>query len=355
MKKKLVILLIAFGIVLIRLVCVNESIEKKADYVFTESELRMYQDVVVRYAHENNELDWMGCGVQKDSDGYYVYLELREYEGVDYDALKEDLYEEVGLKFPLEFQLIALPSNPSVEGIIRRKEKNNRSNYKGYLGTLLVISDVKFIGQYKTPDAVDITITEKTIIEDLEGNSITFNQVNTGLRVASYYRGMTLNTYPGQQGCEKLIVDLDYQPNKLSDIVDLKLMQDKFSNQDLTEPVCFAFGYDQSLENIGPFNQIWLHMEEGLVYYELDNPEKPVLVEGEIIMCVRQAYDEVLNQPFVFDMTLVPYDFIPLIEDVNDDGYMDIYMPYFEEGHWIDKCFTIKDHKVIRNESLDKK
>lgn len=357
MKKVLVILIILLVLVSIFLIRNNENdyIEKKSDYIFSESELRTYQDKVVRYAQENDDLDWMGCGVQRDDDGYYVYLELREFENVDYEALKEEIYKEIGLKFPLEFELVKMPSEPSIEGIIRRIEINNRHGSKAYLGTLLVISDVKFIGQYKSPDAMEITITEKTVIEDVQGNPVSYNQIKTGLRVESYYRGMTLDSYPGQQGCEKLIVDLDYQRHKLSELVDLKTMQNKFNNQELTEPAYFAFGYDQSIENIGPFNQIWLHMEEGLEYYELDSPEKPVLYEGEIIMYVRQEYDEVLKHPFVFDMTLVPFDFVPVIEDTDEDGYMDIYMPYFEDDVWIEKCFTIRENEVIRNEALDKK
>ena len=357
MKKILVILIILLIALSIFLIGNNgnDYSEKKSDYIFTESELRTYQDKVVSYAQENDDLDWMGCGVQKDHDGYYVNLDLREFEGVDYDALKEEIYKVIGLKFPLKFELIAMPSEPSIEGIVRRIEINNRHGFKGYIGTLLVISDVKFIGQYKSPDAMEISITEKTVIEDVQGNPVSFDQIKTGLRVESYYRGMTLDSYPGQQGCEKLIVDLDYQRDKLSEMVDLKTMQNKFNNQELTEPVYFAFGYDQSIENIGPFDQIWLHMEEGLEYYKLDNPEKPVLYEGEIIMYVRQDYDEVLIHPFVFDMTLVSYDFVPVIEDTDEDGYMDIYIPYFEDGIWIDKCFTIRENEVIRNEALDKK
>ncbi|MCH4889641.1 hypothetical protein EZV73_18810 [Acidaminobacter sp. JC074] len=350
-----VTLLASLAVILLKELSVEEPFEshneKVEEEVYTEDELRLLQNQVVNLAEDTEELDWMGCGVSKGLNGYYVYLELREYEDVDYDALKEFIYEELGTEFPLEFELIPFPEKPSIQGFIRKIESAPK-NVKGDLGTVLIVSNTDFLGKFMSPDASNVSITEKTIIEDKEGNTLSFEDLQWGMKVESYYRGMTLDTYPSMQGSEKLVVDTSYQAKAIQELVSEDVFKNKFSSKELLEPYYFHFGYSKSFENIGPLVHIYLRMEDGFVYYDLKTHE-PVYYEGELYINVQTNAD--IGIKYTFDTTMVGPDFEPNIEDVDADGYYEIFLPYFEEGIWTKKAFKVLDDKIIRDPDNDKK
>lgn len=64
----------------------------------------------------------------------------------------------------------------------------------------------------------------------------TSDHLQIGMYVDSYYRGNTEQTYPGNQGTEKLVIHQNFQRPMVSDMRSDILREEIFNNEDLTGP-----------------------------------------------------------------------------------------------------------------------
>jgi hypothetical protein len=116
----------------------------------------------------------------KDDNGrYYLYLEVREKDGIDYEAYKDHLYNEMEMEFPLEYELIPFPVEPTIHGLVYDTNRDNTYNQEGFIGNILIFSTTKFLRDF-SPDAVWASITDQTEIVDQNGHSMSFDDIKNG-------------------------------------------------------------------------------------------------------------------------------------------------------------------------------
>lgn len=178
---------------------IRESMSEKA--------LGVLQDQVFKVAIEEDLLPLQSAWVNKDDAGIpTLFFEIREEEGVEEEAYRRIIYDLVGYEFPLVLELIPFPTEATFHGLVYETDRDNHFDQKGFIGNVLIFSTENRLPDY-SPDAVWATITEKTEIIDQNGRPIMFDQIQKGMTVSNYYRGLTYTTYPGHQGCERLVVE----------------------------------------------------------------------------------------------------------------------------------------------------
>ena len=310
-------------------------------------------DDVIQFALNNDDLSLIVSYIGESDEGYYINLEIKQQDDVDYALLKQDIYEHVGETFPLHFDVVSMPSEPTTSGIIRRIDLADDDTTGTHLGTLLVVSDTERLDDTVKPNASEVSITKDTKIEDAEGRDMAFDQLKVGDKVSSYYRGVILESYPTMEGSERLVVDLDHKPRKLSDTLDSNLIERQFKRSDLYEPVPFAFEHVLTLENVHGYKYIRFSMLEGLAYHTESDAGHPVFYEGEITVTAETKEGERL-EPFVFESTVLASDFAPDVVDGDVDGSIYIFIPYFVDGVWIERGFVLVDGGGVGDERLDR-
>jgi hypothetical protein len=328
------------------------------DYVFTESELRGYVMDIVDFTDRYGEVTWRGCGVGENNQGYYVYMEILADESVDYEQYKETIYKTVGIKFPLEFEMVEFPDEPGTVGIIRKisNEDYRKRDMDDFVGWILVVSDENFINK-KTPNASLITVDKSAEIVGINGEPVEFEELEVGMKIDSYYRGLVQTEYPGHEGTEKLVVYLDYERELLKDSIDQDLFEKKYQGRNLSKPYCFAaMGWKYVREEISPeYKELRLTMNEGYEYFDYDKDlKKASCYEGDIYMYLEGKDDDYATKVYIFGNILIDDDFELELEDLDDDGMLEFYMPYFGNSKWINKCYSISDMEIIRLEEYDR-
>lgn len=208
MKKTIILLMTTILFIFIISGC---TINKQRN-LLTEEELVEFQVPVLDFIMEDNSIGVNGCYSNYDegSGMNTMFIEIYEDPNFDYEAYKEKIWDEVGAKFNIKFELIPFPDIPTISGIIRDIDYDNQDNSKDYLGTILVVSQVsQFNSADGSPyfDASYLRVNKDVKIVNLKGEKVDFSYLKEGMKIDSYYRGIILQTYPGQQGTEKLVVN----------------------------------------------------------------------------------------------------------------------------------------------------
>jgi hypothetical protein len=127
----------------------------------------------------------------------YIVIEISDDHSIDLEEYKKYLYKTVGKKVDIEFIEVPIPAEPLISGFITRNTYDEDS--------LLVVSDTVFFKD-GSPDAIRFTMDEQTQIIDSNNLEIDETELEYGMKVEVYTRGMVLTTYPGMAHAELIIV-----------------------------------------------------------------------------------------------------------------------------------------------------
>jgi len=181
--------------------------------------------------------------------------------------------------------------------VIMAFDYNNRYNQKSYIGEILVVeleSDFETADGIPYYDALEITIIEGDEIVSKEGNVLTYDDLELGMTVSSYERGMVLETYPGMAGTEKLIVDLNSKAHMVEEKVGELEFQNKFKGVNYYGPYPYVYSnyyYDIPLDEWD--ESIVFYFDFAYVYYDKkDNFDLPSLYEGKFLWNHRSNLDQ---------------------------------------------------------------
>lgn len=192
--------------------CSGESKEFKNR---TEAEIVAKHMEVLEFLMEDKTLEPMSSYVSIDDESGYntLFMDVDDVEGFDYEGYKEKIWEAVDMEFNIIFNRIPFPSAPSISGIIRQIDVTQASTENDRVGSILIVQQPERFS-YSDNDYVNasqVTVSADTIIVNTKGDELTFESLKAGMYVDSYNRGMILESYPTQQGTEKLVVDEDYE------------------------------------------------------------------------------------------------------------------------------------------------
>ncbi len=293
---KKVYILVLLCLVAVLVACQSNE---KAFSDMTEAKLDLLMPKVFDYIQNDNQFDIQGGHVSTDKlTGYpTMYLSVNEEAGVDYEAYKSIIWDALGYKFNIEFELIAFPDEPMIQGVIMAFDYNNRYNQKSYIGEILVVeleSDFETADGIPYYDALEITIIEGNEIVSKEGNVLTYDDLELGMTVSSYERGMVLETYPGMTGTEKLIVDINSKAHMVEEKVGELEFQNKFKGVNYYGPYPYVYSnyyYDIPLDEWD--ESIVFYFDFAYVYYDKkDNFDLPSLYEGKFLWNHRSNLDQ---------------------------------------------------------------
>jgi len=280
-KKNTVQILISILLAVVLIGCSQNNVVEN----MTEEQLVSLQMPVFEYINNDGVFRIHSGYIAFDelSGQFSMYLEANEEDGVDYEAYKEKIWENVGAKFNIIFELTPFPSVPTSSGVIRAIEYEDRNKGEGYIGTIVVVSQTSdsFSGNGEAYyDANSISVYENDPILNKKGAILTFDDLKIGMYVGSYYRGITLATYPGMQGTEKLVIHEDYQLPMASDSMSDTFIEEVLNNEDLTGPYPIVnSGYAR--EFLKDDARLWVHIDDGgIVFYK----DKETLASPEAFM-----------------------------------------------------------------------
>lgn len=260
----------------------------EAGVVSDEDELNVLQGPILEFVNEDGVFGAHGCysNVNKETGLLTLYLEANEEAGVDYEAYKERIWENFGRGYDIVFELIPFPKEATISGVIRDVFVEE-SRAGGYVGTILVVSqESSFVAADGEPyyDASQISVNEDVEIVDSQGRVLGFDDLEEGMFVDSFYRGMTLTSYPGLQGTEKLVVHEDYVLPKALDGVSVEAFESLFDGENLSGPfpmVMETWSYEMEIPE-WDMDVTW-YMDSGMAYYdEAGGFDEPVLYIGNL-------------------------------------------------------------------------
>lgn len=70
-------------------------------------------------------------------------------------------------------------------------------------------------------------------------------------------------------------------------------------------------------------------------------------------MYLEDKHGEHVVNPYIFESTFITDEFELVLEDLNGDGTLEFFMPYFENNQWMNKCYSITGNEIIRMDSFD--
>lgn len=285
--KKHTLIIILLLIILVSAGCGQnkENITKES---ITEEQIVSLQAPVIEFIMNDKVFEAFGCYSQPDeiSGLNTMYIEANEDDNVDFEAYKEKIWENVGAKFNIIFELTPFPTDPTTTGVIRAVEYEDPGSKAGYLGTILVVSqtsDFTTSNGESYYDANRINVYEGVPIINKSEETLTFDDLQIGMYVDSYYRGITVNTYPGIQGTEKLVIHEDFQIPMAGDSMTKEIIGEIFNNQVMTGPYPII-GYGYSKEFLKGNNRLLAHLDAGgtVFYKDIETLENPGVFMGSL-------------------------------------------------------------------------
>lgn len=256
----------------------------------TEEQIVSLQLPVVEFIQKEKVFGISGCYSQHDeSSGLMtMYITANEEPGVDYDAYKEKIWENVGAEFNIVFELVPFPDTPTSEGVIRAIEYNESDSLEEPLCTILVVSQTNYFTAVNggiVYNADYIKIYDGDPINSSDGKEMTYEDLQIGMYVDSYYRGVTPAIYPGQQGTEKLVIYQDFKRPMAGDTLSETIMSKIFNDEDMTGPYPIVLkGYSRLF--VEGDIRLWAHLDAGgMVYYnDPDTLEEPGVFIGPLLI-----------------------------------------------------------------------
>lgn len=223
---------------------------------------------------------------------YVLNLDVYELSGVDYEAYKDEITDHVNYDFIVEYNIIPFPTEPSIRGLIRDKED----------GKILIIDQEYRYVSDRAPryyNASWVTVEEDDLIVTSKGNQILFSDLEVGMYVESYSRGLILTTYPGQEETEKVVVHQDYvlpvlEDDQLEEIIQVeKVIYGPF-------PI-INFDWSQALETLWD-HEINLWMDASLGYYDNKGLNEAIIYLGVLNIYIGEndsnySIENVLMKP----------------------------------------------------------
>lgn len=349
MRKKIMLLITCILVISGLSGCSKDNKQMKE---ITEDELTEFQGPVLDFINKDNAFGVNGCYSKYDEDSGMntMFIEAYEELGFEYEAYKKKIWDEVGAKFNIAFELIPFPENPTISGIIRDIDYDNQHNRKDYVGTILVVSQIsEFISADGNPyfDASHITVTEDVDIVNNKGEMVEFSELKEGMMVDSYYRGMTLTTYPGQQGTEKLVVYENYEMPIVKDQENDTVFINKFDSVNYTGPypvVVEGYKYEMIIDEWK--SKIIFYMDSGMVYYDIEKGfDDPQLYSGRLKWTFIGENDTYMTGK-VDGALLLPNDEIVVYS--KEENELSFQIPVFENDekgiavYKIDKTGTVE-------------
>ncbi len=269
----------------------------EAGVVSNEDELNVLQGPILEFVNEDGVFGVHGCysNVNKETGRLTLYLEANEETGVDYEAYKEKIWENFGGGYDIVFELIPFPEEATISGVIRDVFVEESRDGK-YVGTILVVSqESSFVAGDGEPyyDASQISVNEDVEIVDSQGRELGFDDLEEGMFVDSFYRGLTLTVYPGLQGTEMLVVHEDYDLPRAGETFSEEAFESLFDGENLLGPFPMVMETWSSEVEIPEWDmEVTWYMDSGMAYYdEAGGFDEPVLYIGNLKYTAMGPHD----------------------------------------------------------------
>lgn len=141
---------------------------------------------------------------------------------------------------------------PRIKGMIRQVDRENYKAGDSFIMNILVVEDQRnsLVGKL---DAANITIDEDTIVEDVNGNSIKFEDIKIGMYVTSYDHRNVEETYPSLMLCSKLIVEEHNIIHKIEEVMTKDEAVNRYSTSMISAgyyPIGQEFTSDMTIDGL---------------------------------------------------------------------------------------------------------
>lgn len=290
---------------------------------------------------KDEEFGILSGWVDEGDDKPVFHYELRE-EGLDYEALKKQIHREYGRDFTLEFTLVAFPTEPMITGIVRQIKGEE----------ILIVADTSdWTSADGNPyyNALWVRTNKNTEFVDYDGNQLSFEDISTGMAVDSYDRGGVLESYPGQAGSEKIVVNKVNGIKHIKEIATEAEYKDKYLEQDISEGLLMLtwLEFDEmDLDDSGQY-QLRIYVDYGYEHYAYDGLiSTPVLYELKCFFFIEGSNLET-EVGYTLDHIMMKPGDQPVLEDSDNDGLMEVVLTVWINGELREESFEIQENGSI--------